>query len=87
MEILAEGTGEYFRPDPDGFRTWVREHKPRTLVNKLMGEREEVKHFVTEGEHTLQDEGLTDDSSGYTREPRPVGADMTEILLLMYVAD
>jgi hypothetical protein len=53
MEILTEETGEYFRPDPDGFRTWVREHKPRTLVNKLMGEREEVKRFVAHGHHVF----------------------------------
>ena len=53
MEILAEGTGEYFKPTPDGFRAWVREHKPRPLVNKLMDEREEVKRFVSDRHHVF----------------------------------
>jgi hypothetical protein len=46
MEILAEGKGDYLVPDPDGFRAWVREHKPRTLVNKLMSEHDAVRQFV-----------------------------------------
>jgi glutaconate CoA-transferase subunit A len=55
MEILAEGKGEYFPPDPDGFRAWVRDHKPRTLVNKLMNEQEAIQRFVSDGDYFAYD--------------------------------
>ena len=55
MEILAEGKGDYLVPDPDGFRAWVREHKPRTLINKLMSEHEAVQRFVADGDYFAYD--------------------------------
>ncbi len=55
MEIIAEGNGEYFAPDPDGFRAWVRDHKSRTLVNKVMNEHEAIKTFVSDGDYLAYD--------------------------------
>jgi hypothetical protein len=55
MNILAEGEGAYLEPDPDGFRAWVRDHKLRTLVNKLMSEQEAVVRFVSGGDYFAYD--------------------------------
>ncbi len=55
MEIIAEGKGDYLKPDPDGFRAWVRDHKPRTLVNKLMSEQEAINRFVSDGDYFAYD--------------------------------
>ena len=55
MEILAEGQGEYFPPDPDGFRAWVRDHKPRTLINKMMDEHEAIETLVADGDYLAYD--------------------------------
>ncbi len=46
---------EYLRPDPDGFRTYAREHKQRTLVSKLMDEREAVATLVEDGDYLVYD--------------------------------
>ena len=51
MEILAEGRAPYHPVDPDGFREWVREHKSRALVSKLMSEKEAVERFVSDGDY------------------------------------
>ncbi len=53
VDILAEGKGEYLNVDPDGFRDWVREHKDRALVPKLMSEKEAVEKFVHDGDYLL----------------------------------
>ena len=53
LDILAEGQGEYLKVDPDGFRDWVREHKDRALVPKLMSEKEAVEKFVQDGDYLL----------------------------------
>jgi len=53
LDILAEGKGEYVKVDPDGFRDWVREHKDRALVPKLMSEKEAVEKFVQDGDYLL----------------------------------
>ena len=55
MEILAEGRGEYFPPDPDGFRAWVRDNKPRTLVPKMLNEHEAIEQFVSDGDYLAYD--------------------------------
>jgi acyl CoA:acetate/3-ketoacid CoA transferase alpha subunit len=55
MEVLSEGKEDYFRPDPDGFRAWVRDHKPRTLINKLMSEKEAISRFVSDGDYFAYD--------------------------------
>lgn len=53
LDILAEGKGEYLKVDPDGFRDWVREHKNRALVPKLMSEKDAVEKFVQDGDYLL----------------------------------
>lgn len=52
-QILAEGQGEYLKVDPDGFREWVREHKSRALVPKLMSEKEAIEKFVSDGDYLV----------------------------------
>lgn len=46
---------EYLPPDPDGFRAYVRDHKQRALVSKLMGEKEAVATFVADGDYLVYD--------------------------------
>lgn len=46
---------EYLRPDPDAFRAYVREHKERALVSKLMTEQEAVARFVANGDYLVYD--------------------------------
>ena len=53
VDILAEGRGEYLKVDPDGFRDWVREHKDRALVPKLMSEKEAVEKLVQDGDYLV----------------------------------
>ena len=36
LRILAEGHGEYLKVDPDGYREYVRDHKQRAMLPKLM---------------------------------------------------
>ncbi|MDD4858836.1 MAG: hypothetical protein PHR56_01325 [Dehalococcoidales bacterium] len=56
IEIIAEGQGNLFQPpDPDGFRAYVRSHKPKGLVNKIMTEQEAVSKFVQDGDYTVVD--------------------------------
>ena len=51
--ILAEGQGEYLKPDPDGYREWVRGHKQRALVPKLTGAREAIAELVGDGDYIV----------------------------------
>jgi acyl CoA:acetate/3-ketoacid CoA transferase alpha subunit len=53
LDILAEGRGKYLKVDPDGFRDWVREHKERALVPKLMSEKEAVEKLVQDGDYLV----------------------------------
>jgi acyl CoA:acetate/3-ketoacid CoA transferase alpha subunit len=53
--IIDSGRGEFRPPDPDGFREYVREHKDRRLVSKLMSEREAVSRFVSDGDYVGYD--------------------------------
>ncbi|MGQ9572417.1 MAG: CoA transferase subunit A [Dehalococcoidia bacterium] len=53
MKILAEGQGEYLKPDLDGYRDWVRDHKSRALVPKLMSEKEAIEKFVQDGDYLV----------------------------------
>ena len=55
MNVLAEGTAEYLKVDPDGFREWVRDHKSRALVSKLMSEKEAVERLVNDGDYFVFD--------------------------------
>jgi acyl CoA:acetate/3-ketoacid CoA transferase alpha subunit len=52
MDVLAEGTGELVGwHDPDENRAWIREHKPRGLIDKRIQVREAVKRFVHDGDY------------------------------------
>src|SRR3990172_10065546 len=53
LDILAEGKGEYLKVDPDGFREWVRDHKGRAMVPKLMSEKEAVEKLVADGDYLV----------------------------------
>lgn len=53
--ILAAGRGEFVQPDPDGFREWVRDHKQRLPVDKLMSERDAIARFVDDGDYVAYD--------------------------------
>jgi 3-oxoacid CoA-transferase subunit A/glutaconate CoA-transferase subunit A len=51
IEILAEGTGELVGwHDPDENRAWVRENKPRGLVDKRMSVHDAVERFVRDSD-------------------------------------
>ena len=51
MEILQEGHGQLIGwHDPDENRQWVRENKPRELVDKRMTVAEAVARFVHDGD-------------------------------------
>lgn len=52
IEILARGSGELIGwHDPDEHRTWVRERKPRGLVDKRMRVHEAVERFVQDSDY------------------------------------
>jgi|FLYL01.1.fsa_nt_gi acyl CoA:acetate/3-ketoacid CoA transferase alpha subunit len=53
LRILAEGKGDYLKVDPDGFREYVRDHKNRAMVPKLMSEKEAVEKFVADGDYLV----------------------------------
>ena len=55
MDVIAAGTGEYRAPDPDAFREYVRTHKDRRLVSKVMSEQEAVSRFVADGDYMAFD--------------------------------
>lgn len=55
MNVIAEGSAPYLPVDPDGFRAYVRDHKERALVSKLMTEREAVERFVADGDYLVYD--------------------------------
>lgn len=55
MQLIAEGTAEYLPVDPDGFRAYVRDHKQRALVPKLMSAQEAVQRFVADGDYFAYD--------------------------------
>jgi acyl CoA:acetate/3-ketoacid CoA transferase alpha subunit len=52
MDILAEGRGELAGwYDPDENRAWVREHKPRGLIDKRMAVSQAVERFIQDGDY------------------------------------
>lgn len=52
VDIVAEGEGELLGwRDPDENRSWVRENKPRGLVDKQMSVTEAVEKFVKDGDY------------------------------------
>jgi glutaconate CoA-transferase, subunit A len=52
MEILAEGSGELLGwHDPDENRAWIRDHKPRGLIDKRMSVAQAVAQFVHDSDY------------------------------------
>jgi acyl CoA:acetate/3-ketoacid CoA transferase alpha subunit len=58
VDVLESGIGEYVTPDPDGFREYVREHKERRLVNKVMSEKDAISRFVEDGDYLAYDQNV-----------------------------
>src|SRR5574341_12996 len=56
--ILAAGRGEFPQPDPDAFREYVRAHKDRRLVNKVVSGREAVARYVSDGDYLAYDQNI-----------------------------
>ena len=51
VELLSEGKGELLGwREPDENRAWVRDNKPRGLIDKRMGVHEAVERFVRDGD-------------------------------------
>jgi acyl CoA:acetate/3-ketoacid CoA transferase alpha subunit len=55
VRVLAEGTAPIHAVDPDGFRAYVREHKQRALMPKLMSASDAVARFVADGDYLAYD--------------------------------
>lgn len=52
LEILAEGRGELLGwHDPDENRAWIRDHKPRGLIDKRMSVCDAVERYVQDGDY------------------------------------
>jgi 3-oxoacid CoA-transferase subunit A/glutaconate CoA-transferase subunit A len=52
MDIVAEGQGELLGwHDPDENRAWVRDNKPRGLIDKRMSVSEAIQRFVRDGDY------------------------------------
>jgi len=53
---MGLGEGALFvRPDADGFREYIREHKPHSPVDKRLSEQEAVRRFVRPGDYVATD--------------------------------
>jgi len=50
-----QGTAEIRFTHPDDFREWVRQHKRREMVEKLMTEREAISRYVADGDYIAYD--------------------------------
>jgi acyl CoA:acetate/3-ketoacid CoA transferase alpha subunit len=53
LQIIAEGKGDFLKVDPDGFREYVRDHKQRAMVSKMMSEKEAIEKFVSDGDYLV----------------------------------
>src|SRR3990172_3896118 len=58
VEVLESGIGEFVSPDPDSFREYVRTHKERRLVDKVISEQEAVSRFVEDGDYLAYDQNV-----------------------------
>ena len=58
VEVIASGIGEYLAPDPDAFRAYVRTHKERRPVDKVMSEKDAVSRFVEDGDYLAYDQNV-----------------------------
>jgi len=64
VETIQQGIAEIRFTHPDAFREWVREHKRREMVEKLMTEGEAVSRCVADGDY------IAYDFSSLTRGPQ-----------------
>lgn len=55
MQVIEAGTAPYLTVDPDVHRAYVREHKERRPVRKLMDEHEAISRFVADGDYLAYD--------------------------------
>lgn len=55
MDVIAAGRAPYLPVDPDAFRAYVRDHKQRALVPKIMSPRDAVARFVADGDYLAYD--------------------------------
>lgn len=56
IKIFSEGEGDLFQPpDLDNFRAYIREHKPKGLVSKVMTEQEAISKLVNDNEYIVYD--------------------------------
>ena len=56
IEILREGQGDLFQtPDLDNFRAYIRDHKPKGLVDKRLTEQEAINKLVCDGDYLTYD--------------------------------
>jgi acyl CoA:acetate/3-ketoacid CoA transferase alpha subunit len=56
MDVIDTGIGPLFhKPDPDGHRAYIRQHKSRALIEKVMTEQEAVNKFVADGDYICYD--------------------------------
>jgi acyl CoA:acetate/3-ketoacid CoA transferase alpha subunit len=53
LQLIAEGTGDFLKVDPDGYRAWVRDNKSRAMVSKLMTEKEAIEKYVSDGDYLV----------------------------------
>ncbi len=61
---MQQGTAEVRFTHPDAFRDWVRQHKRREMVDKVMSERETIARYVADGDY------IAYDFSSLTRGPQ-----------------
>jgi|CXWL01.1.fsa_nt_gi acyl CoA:acetate/3-ketoacid CoA transferase alpha subunit len=55
MNVLAAGKAPFLAVDPDAFRAYVRDHKQRALVPRLMSAAEAVSRYVADGDYFAYD--------------------------------
>ena len=55
MDVLEYGTAKTYIQDVDDIREWMRDNKPRALVDKVMDEHEAVRKFVRDGYYLSYD--------------------------------
>ncbi len=56
MDVIRSGKGTLFvPPQPDAHRAYLRDHRPRGLVDKVMTEQEAVSKFVSDGDYLCYD--------------------------------
>ncbi len=55
MTVVAQGTSVFLAPDPDAHRHYIRDHKEKGLVSKVMSESEAIDRFVDDGDYVAYD--------------------------------